>query len=172
MALPEWVVSSIAIITGLVMVFSAFGLAIPLFPGGVIIWIAAILYGLVVGLDTWGIVTLILITIVAIVSTLADNVLMGSKAKEAGGSWWGIVLAFTIALIVSLFLTPIAGLFAAPLALYAVELIRLRDHEGAWRVTRGLLAGWGLAFAVRFGLAVLKILLWGGWVWHNLAVAG
>lgn len=168
MVLPEWIVSSITIITGLVMAFSAFGLAIPLFPGGVIIWIAAIIYGLVVGLDTWGVVTLVLISILAIVSTLADNVLMGTKAKDAGGSWWSILIAFAVALIVSLVLTPIAGLVAAPLALYSVEMIRLRDHDNAWHVTRALLTGWGLAFAVRFGLAIVKILLWGGWVWHNL----
>lgn len=152
------------------MVFSAFGLVIPLYPGGVIIWIAAAFYGFVVGFDTWGVVTLIVISILAITSSLADNVLMGAKAKEAGGSWWSIFVAFGAALVASLLLTPIAGLITAPLAVYAAEMVRLRDHHAALGITRALLTGWGLAFAVRFGLAVLKVLLWGGWVWHNLQI--
>jgi hypothetical protein len=61
-------------------------------------------------------------------------------------------------------------LFAAPLAVFGVEYLRLRDHEKAWSITMALLTGWGLAFLVRFGLAIVKIAIWGGWVWHNSQV--
>jgi hypothetical protein len=74
--IQQFILSSITWITGVVMVFSAFGLIIPIYPGGVIIWIAAIFYGLVVGLDTWGWISLIIISILGITSSLVDNVLV------------------------------------------------------------------------------------------------
>lgn len=153
-----------------VMLIGLFGLIIPIFPGGVIIWLAALFYGLVNGFGPTGTVIFTLITLLMIASAAADNFFITAKAHKAGASWWSILAAIFAGLIVSLIATPIAGLVAGPLAMYLVEYLRHRDTETAMRITRSMLAGWGLAFVVRFGLGALKIGLWLIWAWGNLRV--
>ena len=65
----------------------------------------------------------------------------------------------------TLLLPPIGGLIAAPLVLYLAELQRRRDAEEAKKVVIALLTGWGMAFAVRFGLGVVMFALWGIWAY-------
>ena len=62
---------------------------------------------------------------------------------------------------------PIGGLIAAPLAVFALEYLRVRDVRGAWYALRGLAAGWGLSFFARFGIGVVMMVLWWIWVWQG-----
>ncbi len=147
----------------IIMVVSMFGLIIPLFPGNVVIWISALVYGLLAGFETRGIWLFAIITFLMIGGVMADNLLMGSKAKKAGGSCGGIVFAFVVSIIVSFFFTPIAGLISVPIALYFFEYMRLRNSEQAFQITKELIKGCGWAFVVRFGLAALEIGVWAFW---------
>ena len=151
----------------LVMLVGLFGLIIPIFPGGVVIWVASLIYGILFGFGTVGWIIFALLTLLMIAVNLADNVLMGAKALEKGASWYGIALALIAGLLGTFLLPPVGGLIAAPLALLLVEYLRHKDIEVAWQVTKGLLIGWGWSFVVRFGLGVVMIALWGVWVWAN-----
>lgn len=153
--------------TLVVMLIGLFGLVIPIFPGGVVIWLAALGYGLVYGFSTTGIVIFILITLLMIAGTLADNVLMGTRAKQAGATWWSLFFGLVGGVLGTIFFPPIGGLGGAPLALYGFEYLHHRDAGKALRVTKALLIGWGWSFVARFGLGFLKILLWGVWVWSG-----
>ena len=150
------------------MLIGLFGLIVPIFPGGVVIWVAILVYGLIYGFGTTGTILFVLITLLMLASAAADNIFITAKAHKAGASWWSIGAAILAGLIVSLIATPIAGLVAAPLAMYLVEYQRHRETETAWRITRSMMAGWGLAFVVRFGLGALKIGLWAIWAWSSL----
>ncbi|MBN2501145.1 MAG: DUF456 domain-containing protein [Anaerolineales bacterium] len=151
----------------LVMLVGLFGLIIPIFPGGVVIWVAALIYGIVAGFGVAGWIIFAVLTLLMIAIGLADNVLMGAKALEKGASWYGIALALVAGLVGTFLLPPIGGLIAAPLMLLLVEYFRHSDIQEAWLVTKGLLVGWGWSFVVRFGLGVVMIVLWGIWVWAN-----
>ena len=70
------------------MILGLFGLVIPVFPGGTIIWAGALIYGLVEGFEGGG-WYFGFITALMIASVSADNLFMGGKAKEAGASWRG-----------------------------------------------------------------------------------
>ncbi|MBI3160249.1 MAG: DUF456 domain-containing protein [Chloroflexi bacterium] len=153
-------------ITFLVMLISLFGLAVPVFPGGVFIWLAAFLYGLftdslLTPLGGW---MFFFITVLMIISALADNVFMATKGRQAGASWGNLVMAFLAGLVGGIFLTPIGGLAVAVLALYLLERRRLNgDGAQAWVVVRALMQGYLWAFIVRFGLGIVKIGLWAIW---------
>jgi len=58
---------------------------------------------------------------------------------------------------------PVGGLIAAPLVLFASEYFRLQDSGAALEVMRGLLAGWGWAFVLRFGIGIVVMILWVIW---------
>ena len=153
--------------TLLVMLIGLFGLIIPIFPGGVVIWLAALAYGIVNGFSTVGTIIFIFITLLMIAGALADNFFMGERALRAGASWWSLFFGLIGGVLGTIFFPPIGGLVGAPLFVYAYEYYRFRDAEKAMRVTRGMLIGWGWAFVARFSLGVLKIFLWGIWVWAN-----
>ena len=55
------------------------------------------------------------------------------------------------------------GLIAAPLAVLLLEFLRKKNLRQAWLAVRGLAAGWGVSYAVRFGIGIVMILFW--WLW-------
>jgi uncharacterized protein YqgC (DUF456 family) len=146
-----------------IMFFGWFGLVVPIFPGNVVIWGAALTYGLVTDFNSPGLWLFVFITILMFVGVAADNLFMGAKAREAGASWLGIIVALVAGIITSIFFTPLAGLVVAPLTLYITEYIRLKDAEQAIHVTRGMMLGCGWAFVVRLGLGAFQIGLFAFW---------
>ncbi len=155
--------------TLILMLVGLFGLIIPVFPGEVIIWAAALFYGLASGLHGWGLFLFIVITLLAIAGSFADNVLMGTQARKAGASWWSLLFAALGGLGGTLLFPPFGGLLGAPLLLLLSEYWRHRKWRVAFRITRGMLIGWGWSFLARFGIGVVMIVLWGIWVWTNSA---
>ena len=114
-----------------------FGLIIPIFPGNLVIWIGTLLYGLVTGFDSRAAWFFASISLQSIAAFSADNLLMGAKAKQAGAAWSSLGITLVSAIIASIFLTPLAGLVAAPLFLYLAEYFRNeRDSHLAWKITR------------------------------------
>jgi len=160
---PLWLETTIIILTVLTMSFGLLGLIIPIFPGNVVMWLAALVYGLVFGFGRLGGIIFTIITLLMLAAVAADNVLMGAKAREKGADWGSIILALIAGVIGTMIFPPIGGIIAAPLVLYLAELQRRRDAEEAKAVVKALLTGWGLAFVVRFGLGVVMFGLWGIW---------
>ncbi len=73
------------------MLLGLFGLLFPVIPGLFIMWLSALGYGVVSGFDTLGIVMFVLITLLAVGGSLADNLFMGAGARW-GGACWGTIL--------------------------------------------------------------------------------
>ena len=163
--MPIWLETTIIILTVLTMLIGLLGLIIPIFPGNVVMWLAALVYGLIFGFGRLGGIMFAIITLLMLVAVAADNVLMGAKAREKGADWGSIILALIAGVLGTMIFPPIGGLIAAPLVLYLAELQRRRDAEEAKKVVKALLTGWGLAFIVRFGLGVVMFGLWGIWVY-------
>ncbi len=150
-------------LTLFIMLVGLVGLIIPIFPGMVVIWLAALGYGVVTGFGTLGIVIFVFTTFLMIVGVTIDEVMMGAGARKGGASWGTILVGLIAGVIGTFVFPPIGGLIAAPVAILLMEYWRERDWQRAWRATRGLALGWGLSFVVRFGIGVLMILLWFIW---------
>lgn len=149
------------------MLVGLFGLVVPIFPGLVVMWLAALGYGVASGFSTLGIVLFVIISILMIVGSLADNVMMGVGARQGGASWVTIAIALVAGVVGTLLLPPIGGLIAAPAAVILLEYRRLGDWQKAMGTLRGLATGWGLSFVLRFLLGVLIQGLWWVWVWQG-----
>ncbi len=163
--MPNWLAVSFNVFILLVMLGGLLVSLMPIVPGVVIIWLAALLYGLVAGFGTLGAWLFVFLTLLTIVAMLADNVLMGAKAREAGASWLSIALALLAGVVGTFIFPPLGGLIAAPLALYLVELMRLKDRSETWEIVKGLLTGVGLSSLVRFGIGLLMVIVWGIWAY-------
>lgn len=165
--MPEWLNTSIIFLTQLILLVGLFGLIVPIFPGLVIMWLATLVYGIVTGFRTLGIVLFIIITLLMIAGSIADNLMMGAGARKGGASWLAVGVAILAGVVGTIIWPPIGGLIAAPLGIFLLELVRYREFKKAWSAFLGLATGWGLSFFVRFGIGVMMILLWWLWVWKG-----
>jgi len=165
----DWLNSLTFGLTALLMLVGLFGQLIPIFPGIVVIWVTALAYGVVTFSSgtTLGWVIFGVITVLMLIGTTIDNILMGAGAKQGGASWASLVIMLAAGTLGTLLLPPFGGLIAMPVAVLLYEYYKQRNWEKAWKAVRGLAAGWGVAFFIRFGLSVIMVLLW--LVWHFVA---
>jgi hypothetical protein len=165
--MPEWLETTRFGLFLLVMLVGLFGLIIPIFPGIEIIWLASVVYGLVSGgFSGWGIALFVAITILMVIGAVADNVLINAGAVQGGAAWSSMFAGIAAGILGTIFLPPFGGLIAAPLAVLLLEYRRQRQWELAFKALRGMAAGWGLAFMLRFGLGLVMIILWVIWDWQ------
>ena len=147
-----------------IMLFGLLGLIIPVLPGLVIIWVPALVYGLVTGFNWTSGLLFAGMTVLMIVGNLVDNLVMGAKAKQQGASWLAIGVALVAGILGSIAFPPFGGLIAALIGLFAVEMLRLKDLQLAFESARSMAIGCGWAAVIRFGMGIVMILLWGAWV--------
>ena len=157
-------VATLRLIVLAVMLFGLFGLIIPVLPGLVIIWVPALVYGLITGFNLTSGILFGVMTVLMLIGNVVDNVVMGASARQQGASWVAIGVAIAAGLVGSLVAPPFGGLIAALVGLFAVEFYRLRDLQKAVESTRSMAIGCGWAAVIRFGIGIVMILLWGGWV--------
>jgi uncharacterized protein YqgC (DUF456 family) len=150
-----------------IMLVGLFGLIVPIFPGVVIMWLAALGYGVINGFSTVGIVVFVVMTVLMLANTVVDNVMMGVGARQGGASWGSIAVALIAGVVGTIAFPPFGGIIAAPLAVLALEFYRVRDWKKAWLALRGLATGWGLSFVVRFIIGLVIMGLWWLWVWQG-----
>ena len=171
--MPAWQELLLFGLTLLVMLAGLFGLLIPVFPGVEIIWLAALVYGLLSGFTRLGTVLFAILTVLMVAGAVVDNVLIHAGAVRGGAAWSSMWAGVAAGIAGTILFPPIGGLIAAPLAVLLLEY-RRRSLAGesdpwnkAWAALRGMAAGWGLAFVIRFGLGMVMIILWVIWVWVN-----
>jgi uncharacterized protein YqgC (DUF456 family) len=164
---PAWMHTAMLIIVQTFILVGLFGLIVPLFPGILVIWLAALAYGILSGFSNIGILIFIVITLLMIAGEVMDNVMMGIGARKGGASWVSIALALIAGVAGTFLLPPVGGLIAAPLSMLAVEAYRRRDWNQGWQSLKGMATGWGLSFILRFGVGLVMMLLWWLWVWAS-----
>ena len=148
---------TIVVIGILVGILSNF---IPFFPAVTVTWLSILGYALIHGLNWGSGVIFAVITLLLVVGNLIDNVLMGAGARQKGTSWIAIAASFAAMVVVSLIATPLGGLVAALIALFVVEVIRIRDFKQAFRSMSGMSMGCISATIIRFFICLIM-----GWLW-------
>ena len=163
--LEFWLKVGIETLTLFALIVGTAGLIVPVFPGLVINWLVVLIYGVVSGFGVKGWIIFILVTILLIVGNTIDNIMMGKKARESGASWFSIGTGYVASLVLSLILSPIAGLVAAPVGVFVVEFIRRKKWREALTVVWSLMIGWGWSIVIRITIGLVMIGLWMIWAW-------
>jgi len=163
---PAWLDLPFRLLVLLVMLVGLFGLVIPIFPGMVVIWGAALVYGLVQGFGALGGWLFAGITVLMLLGVTVDNIAMSAGARKGGASWWSIAASIVAALAGTYFFPPLGGLILAPLVLLGAEYLRQGNLRRAWEAAKGYMIGCGWAFVVRFFLGVVMIGMWAYWAWR------
>lgn len=161
--MEPWMLITLQAAVAVVMLIGIAGTVIPVLPGLVIIWLAALGYYIVIGFNGWAWFFFALQTIMMVVGSLIDNVLMGTAARKYGASWLAIGLALVAGVIASFILSPVGGLLIALLVMFLVEFLRLNDWKAAYESARGLFLGCGWGVIIRAALGVFMLILWAVW---------
>ncbi len=164
-----WTEVFLQTLTLFVMLVGLLGLIVPVFPGLVIIWLASLFYALLehaAGRMNWIDWTLFgLICLLALVGSVIDNIIIARKMRGRSIPWTSIGISYLAGIVASLFLTPVLGLVASPLALFGAEYLRLRKAKYAFESAKSYMVAWSWSFAAVFGIGVLMILVWMAWAW-------
>ena len=155
------------IVVQIFMLVGIVGLLIPVFPGLVIMWLAALGYGIFTGFDVAGGVIFAILPVLMLAGSLGDNLLIGATARKGGVAWRSIIWALVAGIVGTIIFPPIGGLIGAPLVALLLEYERTRDWPTARQAVFGLATGYGLAYFIRLGVGFLMMVLW--WVWVGMA---
>jgi uncharacterized protein YqgC (DUF456 family) len=129
-----------------------------------IIWLAAMVYGLLAGFNLTSGLIFLGITLLMIFGNLVDQLRLGARAKASGASWAGVGASMLAALIFSILFPPFGGLVAALIVLFTFEMLRLRNWRRAGESTKQMAIGCASAVVARFGIGVVMIGLWLLWL--------
>jgi uncharacterized protein YqgC (DUF456 family) len=150
----------------LVLAIMAVGMLVtPILPGLVIIWVASLGYGIAAGFGVLGWIMFAIISVLMVVGSTMDNVLMGTSAHKKGAPWWVIIIAMVAAIAGNFLLPILGGILAGLLVLFLIEWLRLSNWRQALDSMKGMLIGWGWAFVFRFIIGMIMIGLWLIWAW-------
>lgn len=161
--MENWMQFTIFAVTQIFVLVGLFGLVVPVFPGLVVMWLAVLIFGVLNGFASPSWAFFIPITLLMLVGSVVDNIMMAAGTKKGGASWRTIAVALIAGVAGTVLLPPIGGIIAAPGAVYLLEYQRLGDRQKAWEALRGLATGWGLSFVLRFLIGVVMMILW--WIW-------
>jgi uncharacterized protein YqgC (DUF456 family) len=162
----NWPLIFLQAATATVMIISLFGLLLPIYPGLTVIWVASLIYGILVGFKALGWAAWLIfafITLLMLFGNVIDNIVTGKKAYDSGASIWSVIVAMIAGVVGAIIWTPIGGLLVAPLALLLAEYYRQRTWRKAFASTRGWLVGLGWSFILRFLSGSGMIGLWLIW---------
>lgn len=147
------------------MAIGLVGTLVPLLPGLALIWGTALVYGLVDGFGTVGTVAFVTITVLFGASLICKVVLPSRRGRSGGVPALALAIG-ALGAAIGFFLIPVVGLIVgAVCGVLLAEYARTRDWKVAWRGTRAVAAGVGLAIALEVAAGLLMVLAWAGWVW-------
>jgi uncharacterized protein YqgC (DUF456 family) len=142
-------------------------LVIPILPGLVIIWTAALGYGIASGFSTLGWIMFGIITLLMLAGSIIDNVMMSTRAHKEGAPWWVVIIAMVSAVAGS-FIIPVpilGGVLTVLGVLFLIQWLRLKNAKIALASLKGMLIGWGWGLVIRFIIGIVMIGLWLVWAW-------
>lgn len=148
-----------------VMIFGLFSIFIPVMPGMVIIWVPALVYGILTGFNWASGILFALITGLMLFGSVVDNFIMGQQARQTGASWLAITVSLIAGVVGSIVFPPFGGLIAALIGLFVVEMLRLGDLKQALTSTKSMAIGCGWATVLRFFAGLLMIALFLAWIY-------
>jgi uncharacterized protein YqgC (DUF456 family) len=147
----------------LVMLVGLVGTLIPIVPGIILMWIAAVFYGFAVGFDVFSIGVLAVVTVLAAVSVAVGIVLPKRAATESGAST-SSQLAAVVGAVIGFFAIPVVGVVVGALA--GIALAEWRD-KGDWQAARvstiAVAKGFGWSALVQFGIGFVILVVWLAW---------
>jgi len=149
----------VAMLVGLV------GTLLPILPGILLMWFAALGYGFVVGFDAVAVAVLLAVTALT-VAALIIGVVVPKRAAAESGAATSSQIAAAVGGIVGFFVIPIVGIIVgAVVGIGLAEWYDKRDWSAARTSTIAVARGIGVSALVQFGIGFVILLVWLPWAY-------
>jgi uncharacterized protein YqgC (DUF456 family) len=146
------------------MLLGLAGIILPVAPGLVLVWAAALLYGVLVGVAGWSWFYLVLITLLMLGGYGLSSFTAQLGAAKTGTSWQANAVGCLFG-VVGFFILPVLGaVVGALLGIFLVEYYRTRQFVVARNSTIGAFLGFLAGYGVQIVAACLMISTWILWV--------
>ncbi|MEM7272991.1 MAG: DUF456 domain-containing protein [Actinomycetota bacterium] len=151
------------VLAAVLMVIGLCGVVVPILPGLVLMWVVALVYGLLVGFDAIGIVVMVVATILVAASLISSVLIPRRAAAEGGASGWAQVGGI-VGAVIGFFVIPVVGIIVGALiGLLVVEAALTGDWGEAWVATKATAKGFGISALVDLGLGLVLLAAWSVW---------
>ncbi len=151
-------VAGLAMMAGLVLTL------VPLAPGLLVIWLAALVHLLASGLDGAAWTLLVLLTVLGLIGFVGSLLLPQRGAEASGASRTGVLGGLLGAIVGAIVLPALGFPIGGLLGLFATERMRQGSARSAWRATVGALRGLGLGTVVEAVVGTIMVSSWLAWV--------
>ena len=147
------------VVVGLVMLVGLLGIVVPVLPGLLLVWGAALVWALVEdGTGRW--LVLALVTALCLLGAVAAYVVPG-RSLQAQGAPTRTLLVGALGAAIGFVTVPGVGLLlGGVLAVYGAELLRLRDSSAARTSTWATVKGIGLGIVLQLLAGSLAVAVW------------
>lgn len=149
-------------LTFVVMFIGLIGVVLPVLPGSILIFVAALGYALLDGFQTVGWITLVVMGLLTAVATTADIWASSMGAKAGGASGWSVLAGMVGGLVGLIVLSLPGSIIGALLGMFLVETLRVKDWRKALKSGGGWMLGWLLStiFELAISLVMVAIFAW------------
>lgn len=146
------------LIVALVLMFiGLLGVILPLVPGIVLVYLAALLYAFIEGFVRIGPITLAALTVLAVVGVTADLWVTSLGAKVGGASVWALLGGLGLGLVGFIFFSLPGAIVGSIAGVIAVEMWRIGDWQKVLKSGAGWFIGWLLSTVVQLSIALIMI---------------
>ena len=159
----ESVATIVLALTLLVMLVGLLGTFLPVVPGSILIFLAALVYAWLEKFQTVGWPTLVVLGVLTFVGTTADIWASSVGAKAGGASAWSVVAGLVGGGVGLLLFSLPGSVLGAILAVLVLETYRAGDWRKALKAGGGWAVGWILSVGIRLGIGLLMVALF---VWQ------
>jgi uncharacterized protein len=163
--LSETARTVVTVLVLLAMFVGLLGTVLPVLPGPILIFAAALLYAVLDGFHAVGWPSLVVIGLLSLLATGVDLLTSSIGARAGGASGWSIAAGVFGGLLGLVFFALPGSILGALIGVLLAEIIRLRDWKSAAKSGAGWLVGWLLSSVVRLGIALAMIAIF---VWQLL----
>ncbi|MFB0537838.1 MAG: DUF456 domain-containing protein [Anaerolineae bacterium] len=155
------------IVALVLMLIGLLGVILPLVPGIVLVYLAALLYAVIEGFVRIGPITLAVLTVLAVVGVTADLWVSSLGAKVGGASVWALLGGLVLGLVGLIFFSLPGAIVGSVAGVITVELWRVRDWRKVLKSGGGWLIGWLLSTVVQLSIALIMIAIFLWQVWQG-----
>ncbi len=153
-----------AVTTAIAIAVAMVGAVIPAFPGLIVAWAAMLIFGLIVGFDSTGIVIMSVVSLLVVGSYILTLRIPQRQVEKRGASRLSTVLG-GVGAIVGFFVIPVVGfIVGGVVGVFGAEFYRTRERAQAWDSTKGVLIGFGLSALTQLGIGVIIAFLFAVWL--------
>jgi uncharacterized protein YqgC (DUF456 family) len=150
-------------ITAIVMLVGLIGVFVPLLPGIELVWLAALVFGILHGFGWTGAIAFGIITILFLVGLSSDIWITGLGLRAAETSLLSIGVGVLLLVAGSLLFTPIIGILLGLAGMILVEYRRHRSWRKAARSAGSAIASCLVSYGFKFGVGVVMMGIWIVW---------